>query len=247
MRVRGFTQDDAHIFCTPDQLPGEILNIIDLVQFMLETFGYKEFQVELSVRNPKKKRDYLGDDEGWARAEASLAGALERKGFPYKVKEGEATFYGPKIDIKLVDALGRGWQGPTIQVDFNLPERLKVIYTGDDGKKHPVMMIHRTVLGTMERFVGGLLEHYSGSFPVWLAPLQVRVLSISRNHEIYAKKILYDLQEKKLRADVDAGNETISYKIGKAEREKIPYILVVGTREAEGGKNRRQWPGRYPA
>ncbi len=235
LRVRGFTQDDAHIFCTPDQLPEEILNIIDLVQFMLETFGYEKFQVELSVRNLKKKGDYLGDDEGWARAEAALAGALEKKGLSYKVGEGEATFYGPKIDIKLVDALGRGWQGPTIQVDFNLPERLKVTYTGDDGKKHPVMMIHRTVLGTMERFVGGLLEHYGGSFPVWLAPLQVRVVAISRKQEAYAKKVLHDLQEEKLRADMDAGDETINYKIGKAEREKIPCILVVGAREAEGG------------
>lgn len=235
LRVRGFTQDDAHIFCTPGQLPEEILDIINLVQFMLKAFGYKEFQIELSVRHPQKKGDYLGDDEGWDRAEAALAGALEKKKLSYKIREGEATFYGPKIDIKLVDALGRGWQGPTIQVDFNLPERLNVTYVGDDGKKYPVMMIHRTVLGAMERFVGGLIEHYGGAFPTWLAPLQVRVVTISQEQETHARRILKELQEKKLRADLEAGNETISYKIGKAEREKVPYILVVGAREAEAG------------
>ncbi|MCD5401837.1 threonine--tRNA ligase [candidate division NPL-UPA2 bacterium] len=235
LRVRGFTQDDAHIFCTPDQLPEEILNIIDLVQFMLKTFGYEKFQVELSVRHPEKRGDYLGDDEGWARAEAALARALERKKLSYEMREGEATFYGPKVDIKLVDALGRGWQGPTIQVDFNLPERLKITYTGDDGKKYPVMMIHRTVLGTMERFVGGLIEHCAGAFPAWLAPLQVRVMTVGQGQEAYAKKVLKELQEKNLRADLDTGNETVSYKVGKAEREKIPYILVVGAREVEAG------------
>ncbi len=235
LRVRGFTQDDAHIFCTPDQLPGEILDIIDLVQFMLKAFGYEKFQVELSVRQTEKKEDYLGDDAGWARAEAALAGALKKKGLPYRVREGEATFYGPKIDIKLMDALGRGWQGPTIQVDFNLPQRLQVTYAGDDGKKHAVMMIHRTVLGALERFVGGLIEHYAGAFPVWLAPLQVRVVAIGPEQRVYAGKVLKELQEKKLRADMDAGKETLNYKIGRAEREKIPYILIVGAREVKAG------------
>lgn len=235
LRVRGFTQDDAHIFCTPDQLSEEILSIIDLAQFMLQTFGYEKFQVELSVRHPEKRGDYLGDDEGWSRAEAALVGALEKKKLSYKIGEGEATFYGPKIDIKLVDALGRGWQGPTIQVDFNLPQRLKITYAGADGKKHPVMMVHRTVLGTMERFVGGLIEHCAGAFPVWLAPLQVRVMTIGSGQEVYAGKVLTELREENLRADLDAGGETIGYKVGKAEREKIPYILVVGAREVEAG------------
>lgn len=235
LRVRGFTQDDAHIFCTPDQLPGEILDIIDLVQFMLKAFGYEDFQVELSVRQAEKKGDYLGDDIGWSRAEAALARALKKKGLPYRVREGEATFYGPKIDIKLMDALDRGWQGPTIQVDFNLPQRLQVTYAGDDGKKHPVMMIHRTVLGTLERFVGGLIEHYAGAFPAWLAPLQVRIVTIGLEQKAYAEKVLEELQKKGLRVDMDAGKETINYKIGRAEREKTPYILVVGAREVEAG------------
>ena len=231
LRVRGFTQDDSHIFCTPGQLGDEILGIIDLTQYMLKTFGYEEFEAALSVRDPSRKRDYLGDDEGWERAESALSSALEKKNLTYKRIEGEATFYGPKIDIKLIDALGRGWQGPTIQLDFNLPSRLDVTYTADDGKRHEVVMIHRTVLGTMERFVGGLIEHYAGAFPAWLAPVQVKILTLSEKHEDYAREVLSQLERKEIRVEVDSANETISYKIARAEREKIPYMLVVGDKE----------------
>ncbi|MCD5390856.1 threonine--tRNA ligase [candidate division NPL-UPA2 bacterium] len=234
LRVRGFTQDDSHVFCTPEQLGDEIIGIIDLTQYMLKTFGYEEFETALSVRDPARKGDFLGDDEGWERAEASLSAALEKKNISYARMEGEATFYGPKIDIKLIDALGRGWQGPTIQLDFNLPSRLDVTYTAGDGKRREVVMIHRTVLGTMERFIGGLVEHYAGSFPTWLAPVQVRILTLSEKHEDYAREVLAQLEKKEIRAEIDSASETISYKVARAEREKIPYMLVVGDKEAKG-------------
>lgn len=189
LRVRGFTQDDAHIFCTPEQLESEILGVIELAQFMLSSFGFQEYEIELSVRGKGEKDKYIGRDDVWDHAENALKVALDKKGLKYTRMEGEAKFYGPAIDIKVKDAIGRGWQGPTIQVDFNLPERFDVNYVGPDGFHHRVVMVHRTVLGAMERFVGCLIEHYAGDFPLWIAPIQMRILPITDAHTEYAKKI----------------------------------------------------------
>ena len=233
LRVRGFTQDDAHIFCTPEQLPGEVAGVIDLVKFMMQTFGYRDLEVDLSVRSPESKDDYMGTEEGWQMAEMALQEALKLAGLSWTRQEGEAVFYGPKIDVKLVDALGRRWQGPTIQFDFNLPERLGVTYIGPDGKEHPVVMVHRTVLGTMERFIGGLVEHYGGAFPPWLAPVQARVLTITDRAGDYAHEVVRELRARGIRAEADVRGEKISLKIREAELEKVPYMLVVGDREVE--------------
>jgi len=231
LRVRGFTQDDAHIFCTPEQLREEILGVVDLSKEMAEIFGYTELEVELAIRDPGNKSKYLGDDEGWNRAEEILAWALSKKGLAYQKIEGEAKFYGPAIDIKLKDCLGRSWQGPTIQFDFNLPERFGVVYVGKDGKEHHPLMIHRTVLGAMERFIGGLVEHYAGAFPLWLAPVQVRVLTITDRELPYAQEIYLKLREIGFRAELDDRNEKVGLKIRQAEMEKIPYMLVIGPEE----------------
>ncbi|MDQ7793830.1 MAG: threonine--tRNA ligase [bacterium] len=235
LRVRGFTQDDAHIFCRPDQLEDEIFGVVDLARFMLESFGFKEFEVALSVRDPHNKEKYLGTDEGWAQAEAALEAALRRHRLPYQREEGEAVFYAPKIDIKLIDALGRGWQGPTIQVDFNLPERFDLSYTGEDGRPHRPFMIHRTVLGAMERFLGNLIEHYAGAFPFWLAPVQVKVLPITDRQVGYARQVAARLAAGGVRVEVDERTDKIGYKIRAAQMEKVPYMLVVGEREAAAG------------
>jgi len=236
LRVRGFTQDDAHIFCRPDQLEDEIIGVIDLAQFMLGAFGYSEYIVELSVRDPANKDKYIGEDDVWEMAEGALLRALEAKGIEYTRMPGEAKFYGPAIDIKVKDALGRGWQGPTIQVDFNLPERFDVNYVGEDGQEHRVVMVHRTVLGSMERFVAGLIEHYAGAFPVWLAPVQVVVIPIASRHNEYAQKVRSELQEANLRVEVDDSAERMNAKIRRAQLEKVPYMLIVGDREVEAGK-----------
>jgi len=230
-RVRGFTQDDAHIFCTPEQLEKEILEVLNLAIFMLQSFDFNDFQVDLSVRDPKNKEKYLGSDRIWKKAETALETALRKKQLKYHRAEGEAVFYGPKIDIKLVDSAGRTWQGPTIQVDFNFPEKFNLEYTGPDGKTHRPVMIHRTVLGSMERFVGTLIEHYAGAFPVWLSPIQTMVIPIAEKHNQYAQEIVKILKENNIRAESDERNETTSAKIRDAELQKIPYILVVGDRE----------------
>jgi len=235
LRVRGFTQDDAHIFCRPDQLEEEIVGVIDLAQFMLRAFGYTEYIVELSVRDPEAKDRYIGEDVVWEQAEETLRNALEMKELAYTRAEGEAKFYGPAIDIKVKDALGRAWQGPTIQVDFNEPERFDVNYVGEDGEAHRVVMVHRTVLGAMERFVGGLIEHYAGAFPVWLAPVQVVVIPISDDQSSYAVEVADRLKERKIRVSVDERREKMGYKIREAEQQKVPYMLIVGAREVEGG------------
>jgi threonyl-tRNA synthetase len=232
-RVRGFTQDDAHIFCSREQAAEEIDGVLDLALYMVECFGFKDFEIELSVRDPDCCEKYAGDDAMWCEAEEALKGALDRRGLPFKRAEGEAVFYGPKIDMKLLDALGRGWQGTTIQFDFNLAQRFSVTYVGADGKPHPVFMIHRTVLGALERFVGNLIEHYAGQFPAWLAPVQVAVLSISTENVAWAKEVLSSLEESGIRAESDFRDETIGSKIRDAELQKIPYVLVVGRREAE--------------
>ncbi|MBI3024927.1 MAG: threonine--tRNA ligase [Candidatus Tectomicrobia bacterium] len=236
LRVRGFTQDDAHIFCTPGQAEEEVLAVIDLAHFMLKTFGYEDFQTELSVHDPANFSKYAGVIEDWEKAEAALRRALETRGIPFKRYEGEAAFYGPKIDIKMLDALGRGWQGPTIQFDFNLPKRFDLSYIGPDSQRHPVVMIHRTVLGSMERFVGGLVEHYAGAFPTWLAPVQARVMTITDAQLPAAREVERRLLAEGVRAQGDFRNEKIGYKIREAQMEKIPYMLVVGAREAEAGQ-----------
>ncbi|HHT9116605.1 MAG: threonine--tRNA ligase [Planctomycetes bacterium] len=235
LRVRGFTQDDAHIFCTLDQLENEILNVIELAQFMLSSFGFNEYEIELSVRGKGEKEKYIGRDEVWEHAENALRIALDKKGLKYTRMEGEAKFYGPAIDIKVKDAIGRGWQGPTIQVDFNLPERFDVKYVGPDGNHHRVVMVHRTVLGTMERFVGCLIEHYAGDFPLWIAPIQMRILPITDAHIEYAKKLQAQLLLKNFRVECDTGSSKINYKIREGTLEKIPYLLIVGDKEMQSG------------
>lgn len=235
LRVRGFTQDDAHIFCTQDQFESEVISVIDLAQFMLTSFGFKEYEIELSVRGKGEKEKYIGDDATWELAEGALQRALERKHLSYTLGEGEAKFYGPAIDIKVKDALGRGWQGPTIQVDFNLPERFDANFIGPDGNKHRVVMIHRTVLGAMERFLGCLIEHYTGSFPLWIAPLQVRVVPVTDAHNEYALSIKQRLENDGLRVDSNTINAKIGYKIREGIMEKIPYILIVGDKEVNEG------------
>ena len=236
LRVRGFTQDDAHIFCTPEQAEDEVLGVIDLAHFMLKTFGYADFETELSVHDSSDFSQYAGAVEDWEAAEAALARALEKRGISWKRIEGEAAFYGPKIDIKMRDALGRGWQGPTIQFDFNLPKRFDLNYVGADGARHAVIMIHRTVMGSMERFVGGLIEHYAGAFPTWLAPEQVRIMTITDDHIAYGREVESKLLAAGLRAAGDFRNEKIGYKIREAQRDKIPYMLILGAREAETGQ-----------
>jgi threonyl-tRNA synthetase len=226
-RVRGFTQDDAHIFCRFDQLEDEVAGVLDLALFMVDTFGFKNYSIYLSTR-PEK---YAGDLEVWEQATDTLAKALERQKLNYEIDPGEGVFYGPKIDIKFEDAVGRGWQGPTIQVDFNLPARFDVNYVGEDGQEHMVAMVHRTVLGSMERFLASLIEHYGGAFPVWLAPVQVAVLPIADRHLEYARKLEAELKKEGIRGVVDARSETVNMKIRQAQLEKVPYMLVVGDRE----------------
>lgn len=233
LRVRGFTQDDAHIFCTPDQLENEILSVIELAQFMLSNFGFHEYEIELSVRGKGEKEKYIGRDEVWDHAENALKIALDKKGLKYTRMEGEAKFYGPAIDIKVKDAIGRGWQGPTIQVDFNLPERFDVNYVGPDGHHHRVVMVHRTVLGAMERFIGCLIEHYAGDFPLWIAPIQMRILPITDAHIDYAKKLQAQLLLRNFRVECDAGSSKINYKIREGTLGKIPYLLIVGDKEMQ--------------
>ncbi len=230
LRVRGFTQDDSHIFCMPHQVVDEVQGVIDLAVHMADVFGY-QFQAYLATR-PEKA---IGSEEVWERATDDLRRAMEERGLTYKIDEGGGAFYGPKIDIKWVDALGREWTGPTIQVDFNLPERFDVSYIGEDGERHRAAMIHRTLLGSMERFVGGLVEHYAGAFPVWLAPVQARVIPITNDQVEFAREVERQFAAVGLRADVDDGRDRMQAKIRNAQLEKIPYMLVVGKREVEAG------------
>jgi threonyl-tRNA synthetase len=235
LRVRGFTQDDAHIFCTPEQLPGEIMGVLDLVLEILGTFGFKEYEVDLSVRDPKKPKDYAGSPEAWDRAEQVLLETLQAKGLPYRRIEGEAVFYGPKIDIKLLDALGRKWQCSTVQFDFNLPGRFGATYVGSDNKKHEVVMVHRALFGSLERFIGTLIEHYKGAFPLWLAPVQAIVIPVSEKFLEYAERVYNALKDKGIRVECDRRNEKMGFKIREAQLQKIPYMLIVGGKEQEAG------------
>lgn len=231
LRVRGFTQDDTHIFCTPDQLEGEINGIIDLVDTMMKVFGYS-YHAYLATR-PEKS---LGSDEEWAMATNALESAMKKRSMQYDIDEGGGVFYAPKIDIKLFDALGREWQGPTIQVDLNLPKRFDVTYIGEDGNKHQAIMLHRTVLGSMERFVGGLIEHYAGAFPLWLAPMQVSIIPISDRHHELANHLLKLLKEADVRVHLDNRAETMNYRIREAQMQQTPYMVVIGDKEAASGQ-----------
>jgi threonyl-tRNA synthetase len=234
MRVRGFTQDDAHIFCTPPQIEDEVLGCIDFALAVLETFGFSEYQVELSTWDPNDRQKFLGSDEQWELANRSLENALKRRNIEYKIIPGEAAFYGPKIDVKLVDAIGRLWQLSTIQFDFNLPQRFELEYVGDDGARHQPLMVHRALWGSVERFFGVLLEHYAGAFPAWLSPVQAVVVPISERHHDYARQVAAQLQAVSVRVHVDDRNEKMNAKIREHALQKVPFILVVGDKEQEG-------------
>jgi threonyl-tRNA synthetase len=229
LRVRGFTQDDAHVFCTPEQVTSEIERLLDLVDEMLGTFG-SPYTIELATRPAEKA---LGTEEQWTDAENTLREVLQSRGLQFDVDEGGGAFYGPKLDFKLIDAIGRKWQGPTVQLDFNLPERFELEYVGADNSKHRPVMLHRVLVGSMERFVGGLIEHYAGAFPVWLAPEQVRVIPIADDLREAAESVGKRLSDAGVRVHVDARPETLNYKIREAAMLKIPYIGVIGRRELE--------------
>lgn len=235
LRVRGFTQDDAHIFCRPDQLKDEIKNTIELAQYMLETFGFHEYSIEFSVRDLDNKSKYVGQEKAWEIAGIAIEQSLEELGLNYKVMEGEAKFYGPAIDIKIKDAIGRLWQCTTIQVDFNLPQRFNITYMGPDGKEYEPVMVHRAILGSFERFFGTLIEHYSGAFPLWLSPVQVKILPVKPDVCEYAENIFRELKKNKIRVEVDNREEALSAKIKTAQHEQVPYMLILGKREQEAG------------
>ncbi len=235
LRVRGFTQDDAHIFCRPDQIEDEVLSCLDLTLHLLRSFGFHEYDVMLSVRDPKRKDKFIGDDDMWEMAEKSLVKALERRDLSYKREEGEAVFYGPKIDIKIKDALGRSWQCTTIQFDFNLPERFDMNFVGRDGQEHRPYMVHRALLGSLERFFGILIEHYAGAFPVWLTPVQAVLLTITDRNIPHGEQVYKSLSEAGIRVEKDFRNEKLSFKVREAQVKKIPYMVVIGDKEVETG------------
>jgi len=235
LRVRGFTQDDAHIFCTPDQLEDEIKSCVDFAFAVLHTFGFDKFEVELSARDPAHPEHYAGTVEEWERAEGALKNALDQMKVPYKYMPGEAVFYGPKIDFKLLDAIGRPWQLSTVQFDFNLPQRFGLEYVHEDCTRHQPVMVHRALWGAVERFFGVLIEHYAGAFPAWLAPVQAAVLPVSEKFMDYARQVTEKLRAAGLRAHLDDRNEKLQAKIRDAQLQKIPYMLVVGGKEAGAG------------
>ena len=230
LRVRGFTQDDAHLFCREDQIPEEIDNTLKFCLHILRHFGINEFHAYLSTRNPEKS---VGEESDWLKAQDALREALERANLSYDIDEGGAAFYGPKIDLKMIDALGREWQLSTIQFDFNLPERFDMTYIGDDGLQHRPMMIHRALLGSVERFMGVLIEHYGGAFPVWLMPVQVKLIPIADRHVDFSHKVAKELKENGLRVEVDDSSERMNAKIRNAQLQKVPYMLVIGDKEVE--------------
>lgn len=232
-RVRGFTQDDAHIFCTPDQLKTEFLKVMDIIFIIFKALDFQNFEAQISLRDPNNREKYIGTDENWEKAERAIIEACEEKGLPAKVELGEAAFYGPKLDFMVKDALGRRWQLGTIQVDYNLPDRFELEYTGADNQKHRPVMIHRAPFGSMERFIAVLIEHTAGKFPLWLTPDQVAILPISEKFNDYAHRVASFLKKQDIRAQVDDRNEKIGRKIRDNELKKIPYLLVVGEKEAE--------------
>jgi threonyl-tRNA synthetase len=235
LRVRGFTQDDAHIFCMPEQIEKEVEDCIQFAWEALRVFGFDRYEVELSGGDRSRPEDYAGSPEEWDKAEAALRSTLERMNVPYKFIPGEAAFYGPKIDVKLVDAIGRPWQLTTVQFDFNLPKRFKLEYVGEDGSRHLPLMVHRALFGSIERFFGVLIEHYAGAFPAWLAPVQVSVLPVSGKFSEYSEKVTKQLKDAGFRVHYDDRNEKLQAKIRDAQLQKIPYMLIIGGKEAEAG------------
>ena len=235
LRVRGFTQDDAHIFCTPGQIVSEIEACLDFAEAVLKTFGFNEYRVELSLHDPKKAGEFVGDAADWEKAESALKGVLTNRGVAFKSIPGEGAFYGPKIDIKLVDVLGRLWQLSTVQFDFNLPARFELEYKGEDGELHQPVMVHRALFGSVERFFGVLIEHYAGAFPLWLAPVQVGLVPISEKHLEYASQVKKELEAAGLRVELDERNEKMNAKIREFTLQKVPFVLVMGDKEAAAG------------
>lgn len=235
-RVRGFTQDDAHIICTPDQLTDELVHVIDLTKYILEKFGFDKFKVALSIRNPKIKEKYLGSDKDWQLAEQGLKKALEISNWKYAIEEGEAVFYGPKIDVKIFDSVGREWQISTLQLDFNLPERFNMTYVDKDGQEKKPFMLHRALLGSLERFTGILIEHYAGAFPLWLSPAQISILTVAQAHTQHAQSLAQEFKDNGLRVKLDLSDETVGNKIRKSIQQKIPYMLVIGDKEMKSDK-----------
>jgi threonyl-tRNA synthetase len=233
LRVRGFTQDDAHLFCRPDQMQAEIDRVLEFCLSFLADYGFREPKLELSVRDPGAPEKYAGSEADWEMAESTLAAALETRGLPYERVEGEAVFYGPKIDIGILDALGRRWQASTIQFDFNLPERFDLTYVGEDNRPHRPYMVHRALYGSIERFFALLVEHYAGALPVWLAPTQAVVIPVAERNMNYAREVGDKLTAAGFRAEVDERQERMNAKIRDAQLQKIPYMLVVGNREEE--------------
>ncbi len=234
MRVRGFTVDDGHIFCTPDQIVGEIQDVVRFALYFLKIFDFG-YRIELSLMDPENPKKYAGDPSDWAAVEPTLARALDDMGEEYTTVRGEAAFYGPKIDIKLRDALGRYWQGPTVQFDFNIPGRFDLNYTGDDGAEHRVYMVHRALFGSVERFVGNLIEHYAGNFPGWLSPVQLVILPITSAQSDFAGEVYEKALSAGIRCRLDMRSETIGYRIRDAETGKVPYMFIIGERETESG------------
>lgn len=242
LRVRGFSQDDAHIFCTPEQIKDEILGVLNLTTTFLKTFGFDDYEIYLSTR-PEK---FVGEENDWDMATGAIKDALETKGVKYEIDEGGGAFYGPKIDLKINDAIGRSWQCSTVQVDFNLPKRFDMSYIGEDNVRHTPIMIHRAIFGSIERFFGILIEHYAGAFPLWLSPEQVRIATISEEQNDYAEHVYGKLKERGIRAEKDTRNEKLGYKVREAQLAKVPYLLVIGDNEKRdrtvsprkhGGKN----------
>jgi threonyl-tRNA synthetase len=233
-RVRGFTQDDAHIFCTPDQLDEEIQGCLDLVKKVFETIGLSDYRVRISLRDPESDK-YVGSDENWLKSEEAIRKAARSLGVPFTEELGEAAFYGPKIDFVVKDVIGREWQLGTVQVDYNLPERFDLSYTGSDNKAHRPIMIHRAPFGSLERFTGVLIEHFAGNFPTWLAPEQVRILPLGEDVIPYADEVYAAAKKAGLRVSMDASSEKLGAKIRKAELDKVPHMFVVGKKEAEAG------------
>ena len=233
LRVRGFTQDDAHIFCTPAQIDSEIEACLDFAEAVLKTFGFEEYRVELSLHDPKKAGEFVGSEADWEKAEATLKQTLTKRGVSFKAIPGEGAFYGPKIDIKLVDVLGRLWQLSTVQFDFNLPARFGLEYKGEDGEMHQPVMVHRALFGSVERFFGVLIEHYAGAFPMWLAPVQIGLVPISSDkHLEYASQVKSRLEAAGLRVELDARNEKMNAKIREFMLQKVPFVLIMGDKEA---------------
>ncbi|WP_263410953.1 threonine--tRNA ligase [Terriglobus tenax] len=232
LRVRGFTQDDAHVFCTSDQIKGEIEACLDFADAVLKTFGFQEYRLELSTHDPNKASDFVGTPEDWAHAEGALRDVLNARGITFQTFPGEAAFYGPKIDVKLVDVLGRLWQLSTVQFDFNLPKRFELEYVGEDGERHQPVMVHRALFGSVERFFGVLIEHYAGAFPLWLSPVQVGLVPISEKHHAYAEQVKQKLEAAGLRVELDLRNEKMNAKIRDFTLQKVPFVLIMGDKEA---------------